>query len=238
MTGDTGQLLHGVHRDQEHRKEEFLRDVAPLSKRMCSALMRREGYVLALCMAAFAMILYPQTMLLGMPLALFLHLARVKSLARDHLPMRLPETSGKVDYGDVLAQGGWHRARGSFFLGNEMDTGRELWIGRGDALTHMLVLGTTGAGKTETLVSLAFNYLAKGSGLTYVDPKAAPRLAAQIYTMCRIMGRDDDFLLLSYMADKKAQEAMRLKGHMRTPLRQSNTQNPFAHGTATAQPTS
>lgn len=232
MTRDNGQLLHGVHRDQEHRKEEFLRDVAPLSTRMCSALMRREGYVLVLCMTAFAMILYPQTMLVGMPLALFLHLARIKSLARDHLPMRLPETSGKVDYGDVLAKEGWHRARGSFFLGNEMDTGRELWIGRGDALTHMLVLGTTGAGKTETLVSFAFNYLAKGSGLTYVDPKAAPRLAAQIYTMCRIMGRDDDFLLLSYMADKKAQEAMRLKGHMRTPLRQSNTQNPFAHGTA------
>ena len=232
MTRDDGQLLYGVHRDQEHRKEEFLRDVAPLSTRMYSALMRREGYVLALCMAAFAMILYPQTMLLGMPLALLLHLVRMKSLARDHLPMRLPETSGKVDYRDVLAKGGWHRARGSFFLGNEMDTGRELWIGRGDALTHMLVLGTTGAGKTETLVSFAFNYLAKGSGLTYVDPKAAPRLAAQIYTMCRIMGRDDDFLLLSYMADKKAQEAMRLKGHMRTPLRQSNTQNPFAHGTA------
>ena len=66
----------------------------------------------------------------------------------------------------------------------------------------------------------------------YLDPKAAPKLAAQICTMCRIMGRDDDFLLLSYMADKKAQEAMRTRGNMRTPVRQSNTTNPFASGTA------
>ena len=75
-----------------------------------------------------------------------------------------------------------------------METSKELWIARNGLLTHMLVLGTTGAGKTEPLVSLSFNCLAQGSGLMYLDPKAAPKLAARIYTMCRIMGRDD-FLL-------------------------------------------
>ena len=76
-----------------------------------------------------------------------------------------------------------------------METSKELWIAKDDLLTHMLVLGTTGAGRTETLVSLSFNCLAQGSGLMYLDPKAAPKLAVQIYTMCRIMGRNDDFLL-------------------------------------------
>ena len=76
-----------------------------------------------------------------------------------------------------------------------METSKELWIAKDDLLTHMLVLGTTGAGKTETIVSLSFNCLAQGLGLMYPDPKAAPKLAVQIYTMCRIMGRDDAFPL-------------------------------------------
>jgi len=129
------------------------------------------------------------------------------------------------------AKGSYGKAEGIFYIGND-DDGRELWIARDDVLTHMLILGTTGAGKTETLVSLAFNFLAVGSGFIYVDPKAAPKLAMQLYTMARLLGRDDDFLLLNYMADKAAQETLRSKGHMRTPVRQSNTQNPFAYGTA------
>ncbi len=166
------------------------------------------------------------------PLMLLLH-ARRLALAREaRLPMRVPRTWDGPDMGDLTPQGKPRRARGAFYLGNSLGRGEELWISREDALTHMLVLGTTGSGKTETLVSLSWNYLAQGSGLLYVDPKAAPKLAAQIYTMCRIMGRDDDFLLLSYMADRKAQETMRRRGHGRCPERQSNTQNPFAVGTA------
>ena len=76
-----------------------------------------------------------------------------------------------------------------------METSKELWIARDDLLTHMLVLGTTGAGRTEPLVSLSFSCLAQGAGLMYLAPKAAPKLAAQIYTMCRIMDRDDGFPL-------------------------------------------
>ncbi len=234
------QQLYGVHKDQEHSKDECLRDIRPLSSRCLAAIVQREGYALCLGMAMVCMLLFPQTMLVCMPLVAGLFAVRRKACRRQHLPMRVPASWQKTDYGDVVAGGGWHKARGSFYLGNEMESNSELWIAREDVLTHMLVLGTTGAGKTETLVSLAFNYLARGSGLLYVDPKAAPKLAAQIYTMCRIMGRDDDFLLLSYMADKAAGKAagamaeargtqtMRRRPHPR----QSNTQNPFAVGTA------
>ena len=224
--------LYGVHSSQEHRKEDFLHGIRPFHERFFAALTSRDGCsgaILLLCLASlWQPALFPFLTLASC----LLFLIRKSACRLDVLPMRTPRTWQGCDYADLTPQGAPRKARGSFFLGNAMETSKELWIARDDLLTHMLVLGTTGAGKTETLVSLSFNYLAQGSGLMYLDPKAAPKLAAQIYTMCRIMGRDDDFLLLSYMADKKAQEAMRTRGNMRTPVRQSNTTNPFASGTA------
>ena len=224
--------LYGVHPEQEHRKEEFLRDIRPLHQQLVSALMRRDGYAGAMIFFSMVLLWQPGLFPLLVPCGIMLFFMRRAVSRHDVLPMRLPRSWNGADYADRTAAGKPRKARGCFFLGNSLDTDSELWINKDDVLTHMLVLGTTGAGKTETLVSQAFNYLAQGSGIMYLDPKAAPKLAAQIYTMCRIMGRDDDFLLLSYMADKKAQEAMRTLGHMRTPLRQSNTTNPFAAGTA------
>ncbi len=224
--------LYGVADAQERSKEEFLRDIRPLSQRFWEGLASREGMAVTGALFCLLMLRWPALFLGLVPLYALCQVWRCALASRDTLPMRAPRSWPGPDYGDITPQGTPRRARGAFFLGNSLDKDKELWISRDDLLTHILVLGTTGSGKTETLVSLSFNYLSQGSGLLYVDPKAAPRLAAQIYTMCRIMGRDDDFLLLSYMSDKKAQETMRLKGHMRTPTRQSNTQNPFASGTA------
>ncbi len=224
--------LHGVEEAQEHRKEEFLRDIRPLRVQLFAALGQGPGFCVA-CLGAAGLIAFcPALVWLLLPLMLLLHVRRLALARAARLPMRVPASWKGPDMGDRTPQGRPGKARGTFYLGNSLERNEELWIGRDDALTHILVLGTTGSGKTETLVSLSWNYLAQGSGLLYVDPKAAPKLAAQIYTMCRIMGRDDDFLLLSYMADKKAQETMRRRGHIRCPERQSNTQNPFAVGTA------
>ena len=224
--------LHGVTPGQEHRKEEFLRDLRPARVRLGSLVRRRTCFAGLVLGALFCELVWPATLLVLLPLTTGLFFLRRQLCRGERLPMRMPRDWNRPDPGDVQAKGSEHRARGAFYLGNDLEDNRELWIAREDVLTHLLILGTTGSGKTETLVSLAFNFLAAGSGLLYVDPKAAPKLAAQIYTMARLMGRDDDFLVLSYMADKQAQKSMRTLGHMRTPARQSNTQNPFADGTA------
>lgn len=223
---------HGVDESQEHGQAEVVRDIRPLSQRLWQGLMEREG-IAACAIAVSGASLHDAALgLVLVPLFCLLFLARCLHVRRARLPMRVPSGWGKTDYGDPSPSGGFRRARGICYLGNERGHNRELWAARDDILTHMLVLGTTGSGKTETLVSLAWNYLALGSGFLYVDPKAAPKLGAQIYTMCRILGRDDDFLVLSYMADRAGQESMRTRGNMRVPTRQSNTQNPLAVGTA------
>jgi intracellular multiplication protein IcmO len=111
-----------------------------------------------------------------------------------------------------------------FFLGNEAATGKELWLEENDILTHMLLLGTTGSGKTAALESLAFNALATGSGLFYIDPKAVSQLNMEIWQMARMLGRDDDFRVLNYATHDPGQKAVRL----------SNTNNPFSVGHADA----
>lgn len=78
---------------------------------------------------------------------------------------------------------------------------------------------------TETLVSLSYNALAMGSGFFYIDPKAAPKLAAQIYTMCRLLGRDDDFQIMSYSMQSKNKQ-------LRHPKKIANTINPFTVGSS------
>src|SRR5690606_24544325 len=82
-----------------------------------------------------------------------------------------------------------------------------------------------GAGKTETLVSMAANYIASGSGVMYSDAKAAAKLAWQIFTLARFFGRDDDFRALNYI---KGNTSVRPD----PAERRSNTSSPFAVGSA------
>lgn len=227
----TDQYLHGVDDTQEQRKEFFFRDIRTPFQMFWEGLCSREGFaVCGICLLGLNLFISAFWFLYAI-LFLTLYLVRSISSRENALPMRMPNIHHGLDYGDMSPTGGFNKAQGMFYVGNDTK-GQELWINKSDILTHMLLLGTTGAGKTETLISLAFNFLAIGSGFMLIDPKAAPKLAAQIYTMCRIMGREDDFLALNYMSDKEAQETMRAKGHQRAPQRQSNSQNPFAIGTA------
>ena len=114
-------------------------------------------------------------------LGLFFFVLRCVCVSSERLPFRMPLGLCGKDKGDPLpGRRGYAKPEGLFFLGNALN-GKELWLKAKDILTHMLLFGTTGSGKTETLVSLAYNSLATGSGLFYIDPKASPKLAVQIW---------------------------------------------------------
>ncbi len=114
------------------------------------------------------------------------------------------------------------KSEGILFVGNERDpkTNKELWLTNSDARTHILFLGTTGTGKTEGLKSLVSNSLIWGSGFVYVDGKADTDLWANLYSLARRFGRDDDLLVLNYMTGNTDDGST------------SNTFNPFATGSA------
>lgn len=145
---------------------------------------------------------------------------------KTKLPFRMPLRSGAFDYNDPLPGSIKPRkARGICFFGNRKTTFEELWFNNDDMRTHVLIFGSTGSGKTEALVSIAFNALVQGSGFLYVDGKGDNSLFAKVFSMARFMGREDDLLLVNFMTGARdiigAQEK-----------RLSNTMNPFCRGSS------
>ena len=145
---------------------------------------------------------------------------------RSTLPFRMPQRSRALDFNDPLPGSMKPRkARGISFFGNKKLNGDELWFNNDDMRTHVLIFGSTGSGKTEALVSLSFNALLQGSGFLYVDGKGDTSLFAKVFSMCRLMGREDDLLLINFMTGARdiigAQEK-----------RLSNTMNPFSNGSS------
>ncbi|EKD72539.1 MAG: IcmO, partial [uncultured bacterium] len=116
------------------------------------------------------------------------------------LPFRMPLRSEALDYNDP-APGSTkpRKARGICFFGNKKITQEELWFNNDDMRTHVLIFGSTGSGKTEALVSFAYNALIQGSGFLYVDGKGDNSLFAKVFSMARSMGREDDLLLINFM---------------------------------------
>lgn len=142
------------------------------------------------------------------------------------LPYRMPQRSGVLDYNDPLPGSTKPRkARGIAFFGNRRTTNEELWFNNDDMRTHVLIFGSTGSGKTEALVSLAFNALIHGSGFLYVDGKGDNSLFAKVFSMARFMGREDDLLLINFMTGAKDIVGAQEK-------RISNTMNPFCNGSS------
>lgn len=109
------------------------------------------------------------------------------------LPFRMPLRSKAKDYNDPLPGSNKPRiARGISFFGNRKSNNDELWFNNDDMRTHVLIFGSTGSGKTVALTSLSFNALVQGSGFLYVDGKGDNSLFANVFSMCRTMGREDD----------------------------------------------
>ncbi|SEI14376.1 type IV secretory system conjugative DNA transfer family protein [Paraburkholderia hospita] len=135
------------------------------------------------------------------------------SWQRHEMPMRYPKDLGGIDpsldvekphpkgKGEIVER---NEADGILHIGNQRSIDRaehlkELWVTNSDARTHMLLMGTTGSGKTVTLLSLCFNALAWGSGFFYSDGKADSSLHAAVWSLCRRVGREDDYLVLNFM---------------------------------------
>ena len=219
--------LRGLEDQEAQDRKRLLRDVRSPAQRVAdvfkSGTVQTGGiFGTGVCLFIFPAYASP-TFLVG----LILFLVRCMCLRNERLPFRMPLGLSGTDKGDPLpVRSSFAKPEGVFFLGNRLQDKQELWLKAKDILTHMLLFGTTGSGKTETLVSLSYNALATGSGLFYIDPKASPKLAVQIWQMARFLGRDDDFRVLNYGTSGK------VKG--KSPRRLSNTNNPFTFGSAEA----
>lgn len=218
------QQARGLEAKHEHAARLMARDTRPIGIRvaewLCNPIVNLSLFITGAC----GCFLYPLACDIMLVIGIILF-GFIKTRPMT-LPFKLPKSSHTKDYNNTLPGSDEPNiASGISFFGNELKTNQELWFTNDDLRTHVLIFGSTGSGKTECLVSMAFNSLIHGSGFIYVDGKGDNSLFAKIFSMVRKMGRDDDLLLINFMTG-----ARDVIGPQKNRL--SNTMNPFANGSS------
>ncbi|MFT4058654.1 MAG: TraM recognition domain-containing protein [Legionella sp.] len=217
-------MMRGIESRHELDPTLLLRDTRTLTQRLADFCADPTNIsVILVTLAAMSYYLSEAvTLFMSVGAGIFLYCVTRK----QKLPFRLPLIARVKDYNDMKP--GINKpnvARGIAFFGNDRKSGEELWFANDDMRTHALIFGSTGSGKTEALVSLAYNALVQGSGFIYVDGKGDNSLYAKVFSMVRSMGREDDLLLINFMTG-----ARDIVGPQEKRL--SNTLNPFCQGSS------
>ncbi len=217
-------MQRGLDEQQEMAPQLLLRDTRTLGMKIRDFFKDpTNGAILMFSCALFSFFLTPVTdfcFVVGLCIFLYAY------TRRQVLPFRLPLRAQVWDYNDIQpGSGKANKSRGICFFGNKKMTNEELWFANEDMRTHVLIFGSTGSGKTQALMSLAFNALVQGSGFLYVDGKGDNSVFASIFSMVRFMGREDDILLISFMTGARDIVGAQEK-------RLSNTMNPFCTGSS------
>ncbi len=204
----------------EHKHENILRDTRPLSQRFANNM--RSPVISSMIFIGMAIATYVVPWILAFAdlLVLMGIFYFIWLVTRERgIVFKLPLGAKHKDPNN-MGPGKKGQAEGIMYLGNSENGNEEIWFSNSDARTHVLYLGTTGAGKTEGLKSMVTNAMAWGSGFVYVDGKADTDLWSSLSSLCRRFGRDDDLLVLNYMTGNSDVAAP------------SNTMNPFSSGSA------
>jgi intracellular multiplication protein IcmO len=157
------------------------------------------------------------------------------------MPMRMPTDMGILDPSTQRQVPGkmWgflpiavmrvsmDKAAGILYMGylRLKDAGRELWLSMDDMCRHILMFGTTGAGKTEALLGYVLGQLSFGKGLIYSDAKAQNDVASAITSLARYYGREDDVRHMNFITGGRSRAQELLDDNKTRP--QTNTINAF-----------
>jgi intracellular multiplication protein IcmO len=217
-------MMRGIDARHELDPSQLLRDTRSFTQKVGDFLGDPTNITIILFMLAASTFYLPEAS------ALFLIIGGISFLyaytRKKTLPFRMPQIARAKDYNDMKPGSNQpFLSRGIAFFGNDKNTGEELWFGNDDMRTHALIFGSTGSGKTEALVSIAYNALVQASGFIYVDGKGDNSLFAKVFSMVRSMGREDDLLLVNFMTG-----ARDIIGPQERRL--SNTLNPFCQGSS------
>lgn len=207
-------------RKYEKKHTELLRDTRPLYVRFGEGLQKPDSSFAVCFVGALSLYMSKGALMWGDVIFVIYLLFFWWLATRDRsLAFKLPMGAKYKDKRNK-GPGTSGRGEGILYLGNVDKTNEEVWFTDSDARTHILYLGTTGAGKTEGLKSMVTNALTWASGFVYIDGKADTDLWSSLSSLVRRFGRDDDLLVLNYMTGNSDTKAP------------SNTMNPFSSGSA------
>lgn len=205
-----------------------IEDVRPWGTRTAETLSDPFNFAASCGLLIAIMLFVPVLMVIAIPLLLtiFIATANVSTL----LPLRYPPESINPDNGK--------KGNGIWFIGNMevddkkekrlplesiADRFKEVWLADDDMRKHLLILGSTGSGKSELLKGIFFCSLCWGSGFFVADGKADNKLPLDTFNLARFFGRDDDLLSLNFLLAGKTPEQV-----SRSRKRRTNKTNPFS----------
>lgn len=183
--------------------ERIIVDVRSNHQIMMDWLGYPKNFCIVMCVIGVLLLLAP----ILLPILLFATVVCSDSFARaaQFLPMRYPAWSNMRDPGLLdPATDMPKKATGIMFFGivdakDPYERAKQVFLSADDLTRHMLVLGTTGSGKSEFLKGMTFNVLCWASGFFVADAKADNKLPTDMYSQVRMFLRDYDFLVVNYL---------------------------------------
>lgn len=190
----------GASRQHEVKASRRRKDTRPFGQKFSDFFDSGDGVVLGLFMLSMISLVLVKVPLSG-ELMLLVAWMYGRSFVRTEkrsfdFPYRVPLLA---QVRDGSTRGGKEIGKGVTMIGNDLETKEQIYAGDSDLRTHMLVLGTTGSGKTEFLLGLVFNALIQNTGFIYVDGKGDPKLQKEIFRLSRYLGREDDLLIINFI---------------------------------------
>ena len=138
--------FRGIQGSQEINPSVTWRDSRTGKQKFQEFLISSQGFLTVLGGLGVCMFMFPSIVELWLLLAWWAISFVSKQELR--LPFRIPQTSGLLDPGQPDPGSGLPmKAEGITFFGNERITKKELWFNNSDMRTHILIFGSTGAGK-------------------------------------------------------------------------------------------
>ena len=123
-----------------------IKDIRTQKQKLAEFVANPDSFLMALGICAVVFIMYPQFAEFWALITAWL--IRFASKQEFRLPFRIPKTSGLIDPGQINpGTDKPEKAEGITFFGNERKTKKELWFNNSDMRTHVLIFGSTGAGK-------------------------------------------------------------------------------------------
>lgn len=139
----------GVKAHQERAASSLHIDTRRFGTRVAEALL--DNRVAAGAIGTMGMLTFARPELLEVSAVASAIWARKIFTKKTRLPFKLPSSYKGTDPGNRGPDGKLRPGEGIAFMGNDRETNEELWLTNSDLRTHLLVLGTTGAGKAQPL---------------------------------------------------------------------------------------
>lgn len=149
--------IHGVRNNQEVPPTTEFRDIRTKTEKFRAFVETPNSPYFIGAMILGTMFIFPKFIEFFFIVGVIL--LRWISKQEISVPFRMPEIGGGTDPSDPHPVTNMPKpSKGISFLGNDIATKKELWFQADDLKTHLLVFGSTGAGKplrnTETILTL------------------------------------------------------------------------------------